>query len=191
MFFKLVAILYQNIFSIKFFRSEATLYISKCPSVRNGMRVMRISWFSEYYIFVLLNSLNIWSINYFFRLSIHDFCFLFSFFFHVTFLVISKSFPTCRCCHPCYYVFKKLKKVCANSTWLENKQLHNSTCELRCKDSLLLCVILGGIERNFSLGIDNVQWDDQGDYNCVAINQGGMAEKNITLTFSHPTTWAG
>jgi len=48
----------------------------------------------------------------------------------------------------------------------------------------------GGIERNFSLGIDNVQWDDQGDYNCVAINQGGMAEKNITLTFSHPTTWA-
>ena len=52
-------------------------------------------------------------------------------------------------------------------------------------------MILGGIERNFSLEIDNVQWDDQGDYNCVAINQGGMAEKNITLTFSHPTTWAG
>jgi len=48
----------------------------------------------------------------------------------------------------------------------------------------------GGIERNFSLVINSVEWDDQGDYNCVAINQGGMAEKNITLTFSHPTTWA-
>eukprot|EP00088_Acartia_fossae_P010966 TRINITY_DN15496_c0_g3_i1.p1 TRINITY_DN15496_c0_g3~~TRINITY_DN15496_c0_g3_i1.p1 ORF type:complete len:1012 (+),score=235.31 TRINITY_DN15496_c0_g3_i1:132-3167(+) len=48
----------------------------------------------------------------------------------------------------------------------------------------------GGIERNFSLTINNVQWGDQGDYNCVAMNQGGMAEKNIALTFSHPTTWA-
>jgi len=49
----------------------------------------------------------------------------------------------------------------------------------------------GGIERNFSLTITNVQSGDEGDYNCVAINQGGMAEKNITLTFDHPTTWPG
>ena len=48
-----------------------------------------------------------------------------------------------------------------------------------------------GIERNFSLTITNVRSEDEGDYNCVAINQGGMAEKNITLTFSHPTTWPG
>lgn len=50
---------------------------------------------------------------------------------------------------------------------------------------------LGGIERNISLTITNVKSADQGDYNCVAINQGGMAEKNITLTFAHPNTWPG
>ena len=49
----------------------------------------------------------------------------------------------------------------------------------------------GGIERNISLTITNVKSADQGDYNCVAINQGGMAEKNITLTFAHPNTWPG
>ena len=42
----------------------------------------------------------------------------------------------------------------------------------------------GGIERNFSLTITAADSNDLGDYSCVAINKGGMAERNITLTFT-------
>jgi len=42
----------------------------------------------------------------------------------------------------------------------------------------------GGIERNFSLTITAADNSDLGDYSCVAINKGGMAERNITLTFT-------
>ena len=44
----------------------------------------------------------------------------------------------------------------------------------------------GGIERNLSLTITNVNVNDLGDYSCVAINKGGMAERNVTLTFTDP-----
>merc|ERR1719336_2619143 len=46
----------------------------------------------------------------------------------------------------------------------------------------------GGIERNLSLTITNVNANDLGDYSCVAINKGGMAERNVTLTFTDPRT---
>jgi hypothetical protein len=52
-------------------------------------------------------------------------------------------------------------------------------------------MFLGGIERNFSLTITNVNANDEGDYNCVAMNQGGMAERNVTLTFSPLSSWPG
>ena len=44
----------------------------------------------------------------------------------------------------------------------------------------------GGIERNFSLTVTSVTSNDLGQYSCVAINNGGMAEKNVTLTFTAP-----
>jgi len=44
----------------------------------------------------------------------------------------------------------------------------------------------GGIERNFSLTITNVNEKDLGDYSCVAINKGGMAERNVSLTLTDP-----
>jgi len=33
-----------------------------------------------------------------------------------------------------------------------------------------------------------VNANDLGDYSCVAINKGGMAERNVTLTFTDPLT---
>ena len=42
---------------------------------------------------------------------------------------------------------------------------------------------------NFSLTITNVAQTDLGAYSCVAINLGGMAESNVTLTFDDPSTW--
>ena len=44
----------------------------------------------------------------------------------------------------------------------------------------------GGIERNFSLTVTAVTSSDLGQYSCVAINNGGMAERNVTLTFTDP-----
>jgi hypothetical protein len=41
------------------------------------------------------------------------------------------------------------------------------------------------------LTITNVNSNDEGDYNCVAMNQGGMAERNVTLTFSPNSGWPG
>jgi len=41
-----------------------------------------------------------------------------------------------------------------------------------------------GIRRNYSLTITKVDSKDLGDYTCVAINEGGMADHNITLTFN-------
>ena len=38
--------------------------------------------------------------------------------------------------------------------------------------------------RNFSLTVTSVSSRDLGQYSCVAINTGGMAEKNVTLTFT-------
>ena len=32
----------------------------------------------------------------------------------------------------------------------------------------------------------SVTSSDLGQYSCVAINNGGMAERNVTLTFTHP-----
>jgi len=53
----------------------------------------------------------------------------------------------------------------------------------------MLC--LAGVERNFSLTITNVNSNDEGEYNCVAMNLGGMAEKNVSLTFSPLSSWPG
>ena len=44
----------------------------------------------------------------------------------------------------------------------------------------------GGIERNFSLTVTSVTSSDLGQYSCVALNNGGMAESNVTLTFTDP-----
>jgi len=36
-----------------------------------------------------------------------------------------------------------------------------------------------------------VNSNDEGEYNCVAMNLGGMAEKNVSLTFSPLSSWPG
>ena len=46
----------------------------------------------------------------------------------------------------------------------------------------------GGIKRNFSLTITNVNSADLGNYKCVAINAGGVSEKEVQLTFDSPLT---
>ncbi len=46
-----------------------------------------------------------------------------------------------------------------------------------------------GVEQWYNLTITNPTADDLGDYNCVAENQGGVAEKTVVLTFDDPATF--
>jgi len=49
----------------------------------------------------------------------------------------------------------------------------------------------GGIELNHSLTITGVTSSDLGTYSCVAINNGGVSEKEVTLTFDSPGSVGG
>jgi len=75
---------------------------------------------------------------------------------------------------------------------LNGRIIQNNTSPLHTKNMEQTYVISekalaeGGIERNLSLTITNVKSNDLGDYSCVAINKGGMAERNVTLTFTDP-----
>ena len=52
-------------------------------------------------------------------------------------------------------------------------------------------VFQGGIELNHSLTITGVTSSDLGTYSCVAINNGGVSEKEVTLTFDSPGSVGG
>jgi len=75
---------------------------------------------------------------------------------------------------------------------LNGRIIQNNSSPLNTKNSEQTYVISekalaeGGIERNLTLTITNVNANDLGDYSCVAINKGGMAERNVTLTFTDP-----
>jgi len=49
----------------------------------------------------------------------------------------------------------------------------------------------GGIELNHSLTITGVTSSDLGTYSCVAINNGGVSEEEVTLTFDSPGSVGG
>lgn len=49
----------------------------------------------------------------------------------------------------------------------------------------------GGIELNHSLTITGVTSSDLGTYSCVAINNGGVSEMEVTLTFDSPGSVGG
>ena len=52
-------------------------------------------------------------------------------------------------------------------------------------------VFQGGIELNHSLTITGVTSSDLGTYSCVAINNGGVSEMEVTLTFDSPGSVGG
>ena len=61
----------------------------------------------------------------------------------------------------------------------DNKKITNKSC------------FQGGIELNHSLTITGVTSSDLGTYSCVAINNGGVSEKEVTLTFDSPGSVGG
>jgi len=77
---------------------------------------------------------------------------------------------------------------------LNGRIIQNNSAPLHSRDPDQVYVIEdlalaeGGIERNFSLTVTAVTSSDLGQYSCVAINNGGMAERNVTLTFTDPRT---
>jgi len=73
---------------------------------------------------------------------------------------------------------------------LNGRIIQNNSAPLQTKNPDQIYVIEdqaiaeGGIERNYSLTITHVSSRDLGQYQCVAVNNGGLAERNITLTFT-------
>ena len=82
-----------------------------------------------------------------------------------------------------YRVAAKIQTKTASRTLHREKTWPDFLCLFVSFDLTQLCSA-GGIERNFSLTITAADNSDLGDYPCVAINKGGMAERNITLTFT-------
>jgi len=76
---------------------------------------------------------------------------------------------------------------------LNGRVIQNRSTPLQCSNCGQIYVINsvatseGGIERNFSLTITNVIARDLGKYSCVAINAGGVSEREVMLTFDDPT----